>query len=86
MKFSSCCWARADVEDLGKAFALAGGEEGEDINESTPQKNIVEGMRFLLARINLYQRDRIKVGISVIMIKRNYLELILFWLRKKIEL
>ncbi|XP_030121005.4 serine/threonine-protein kinase ULK4 isoform X2 [Taeniopygia guttata] len=43
LKFSSFCWARADVEDLGKAFALAGGEEDDDINESTPQKNIVEG-------------------------------------------
>ncbi|XP_053830373.1 serine/threonine-protein kinase ULK4 isoform X2 [Vidua macroura] len=46
LKFSSFCWARADGEDLEKVFALAGGEEGEDINENTPQryfKNIVQG-------------------------------------------
>ncbi|XP_037982766.1 serine/threonine-protein kinase ULK4 isoform X1 [Motacilla alba alba] len=46
LKFSSFCWARADGEDLEKVFALAGAEEGEDINESPPQryfKNIVQG-------------------------------------------
>ncbi|NXB87234.1 ULK4 kinase, partial [Vidua chalybeata] len=46
LKFSSFCWARADGEDLEKVFALAGGEEGEDINENAPQryfKNIVQG-------------------------------------------
>ncbi|TRZ25045.1 hypothetical protein HGM15179_002062 [Zosterops borbonicus] len=47
LKFSSFCWARADGEDLGKIFALAGAEEGEDINESTLQrysKNTVQGL------------------------------------------
>ncbi|XP_039925056.1 serine/threonine-protein kinase ULK4 isoform X1 [Hirundo rustica] len=46
LKFSSFCWARADGEDLEKVFALAGAEEGEDINESTLQrysKNTVQG-------------------------------------------
>ncbi|XP_066049009.1 serine/threonine-protein kinase ULK4 isoform X3 [Chamaea fasciata] len=47
LKFSSFCWARADGEDLEKVFALAGAEEGEDINESTLQrysKNTVQGL------------------------------------------
>lgn len=85
MKFSSFCWARADGDNFERVFGLAGAEEGEDINESIPQrhfKNTVQGMRFLLDRINLYQRDRMKVGISVILIKKNDLELILFCLRK----
>ncbi|NXR81557.1 ULK4 kinase, partial [Pycnonotus jocosus] len=46
LKFSSFCWARADGEDLEKVFALAGAEEGEDINESTLQrysKSTVQG-------------------------------------------
>ncbi|XP_071285691.1 serine/threonine-protein kinase ULK4 isoform X3 [Agelaius tricolor] len=46
LKFSSFCRARADGEDLEKVFALAGAEEGEDINENTVQiyfKNIVQG-------------------------------------------
>ncbi|NXC84020.1 ULK4 kinase, partial [Cercotrichas coryphoeus] len=46
LKFSSFCWARADGEDLEKVFGLAGAEEGEDINESIPQryfKNTVQG-------------------------------------------
>lgn len=88
MKFSSFCRARADGEDLEKVFVLAGAEEGEDINENTVQiyfKDIVQGMRFLLARMNLHQRDRMEVGIPVIMIKRNDLELILFCLRKKLR-
>uniref|UniRef100_A0A803WAM0 Unc-51 like kinase 4 n=1 Tax=Ficedula albicollis TaxID=59894 RepID=A0A803WAM0_FICAL len=38
LKFSSFCWARADGEDLEKVFGLAGAEEGEDINESNPQR------------------------------------------------
>uniref|UniRef100_A0A8C5IC14 Unc-51 like kinase 4 n=1 Tax=Junco hyemalis TaxID=40217 RepID=A0A8C5IC14_JUNHY len=46
LKFSSFCRARADGEDLEKVFALAGAEEGEDINENTVQtyfKSIVQG-------------------------------------------
>ncbi|NXD35789.1 ULK4 kinase, partial [Copsychus sechellarum] len=46
LKFSSFCWARADGEDLEKVFGSAGAEEGEDINESIPQryfKNTVQG-------------------------------------------
>ncbi|NXB28233.1 ULK4 kinase, partial [Eulacestoma nigropectus] len=46
LKFSSFCWAKADGEDLEEVFALAGTEEGEDTNESTPQRhfrNIVRG-------------------------------------------
>lgn len=53
MKFSSFCRARAEGEDLEKVFALAGAEEGEDINESTLKKylnDIVQGMKFLLAK------------------------------------
>uniref|UniRef100_A0A8C9MFB4 Unc-51 like kinase 4 n=1 Tax=Serinus canaria TaxID=9135 RepID=A0A8C9MFB4_SERCA len=46
LKFSSFCRARAEGEDLEKVFALAGAEEGEDINESTLKKylkDIVQG-------------------------------------------
>ncbi|XP_019141186.3 serine/threonine-protein kinase ULK4 isoform X1 [Corvus cornix cornix] len=46
LKFSSFCLAKADGEDLEEVFASAGAEEGEDINESTPQgrfTNIVQG-------------------------------------------
>lgn len=85
MKFSSFCWAKAEGEDLEEVFASAGAEEGEDTTESTPQrhfKNIVRGMSFLLARIILHRRNRMKVGKSMIMIKKNDLELILFCLRK----
>lgn len=85
LKFSSFCGAKADGENLEEVFTLAGTEEGEDINESTLQKHlksVVQGMRFLLARFDLHQRDRMKVGISMIMIKKNDLELILFCLRK----
>ncbi|XP_064273204.1 serine/threonine-protein kinase ULK4 isoform X8 [Passer domesticus] len=46
LKFSSFCRARADGEDLEKVFALAGAEEGEDINENSLQryfKNMDQG-------------------------------------------
>uniref|UniRef100_A0A8C3UV32 Unc-51 like kinase 4 n=1 Tax=Catharus ustulatus TaxID=91951 RepID=A0A8C3UV32_CATUS len=47
LKFSSFCWARADGDNLERVFGLAGAEEGEDINESIPQrrfKNTVQGL------------------------------------------
>uniref|UniRef100_A0A8C0URU7 Unc-51 like kinase 4 n=1 Tax=Cyanistes caeruleus TaxID=156563 RepID=A0A8C0URU7_CYACU len=52
LKFGSFCWARADGEDSKKDFALAGAEEDENINESTPQryfKNTVQGFPFYTA-------------------------------------
>lgn len=55
-----------DGENLEEFFALVGSEEGEgDVSESTPQrylKNRFRGMIFLLAKINFYQRGRMKVG------------------------
>ncbi|NXQ43849.1 ULK4 kinase, partial [Catharus fuscescens] len=47
LKFSSFCWARADGDNLERVFGLAGAEEGEDFNESIPQrrfKNTVQGL------------------------------------------
>ncbi|KAM7072224.1 serine/threonine-protein kinase ULK4 isoform 1-T7 [Acridotheres tristis] len=52
LKFGSFCWARADGEDLEKVFDLAAAEEGEDINESIPQryfKNTVQDFSFYTA-------------------------------------
>jgi len=60
--------AKADGENLEEFFALVRSEEGEDVSENTPQrylKNRFRGMIFLLAKMNLYQRDRLKVGKSL---------------------
>ncbi|NXU39941.1 ULK4 kinase, partial [Drymodes brunneopygia] len=52
LKFSSFCWAKAGGENLEEVFALAGTEEGEDINESGLQKylkNVVQGFSLYTA-------------------------------------
>lgn len=61
--------AKVDGENLEEIFALVGSEEAEgDVSESTPQRYLKKrfrGMIFLLPKINLHQRDRMKVGKSL---------------------
>lgn len=57
--------AKKDGENLEEFFSLVGSEEGErDVGESIPQRHLqsrFRGMIFLVAKINFYQRDRMKV-------------------------
>ncbi|KAK2517491.1 hypothetical protein Q9233_013083, partial [Columba guinea] len=60
LKFSNFCLAKKDGENLEEFFSLVGSEEGESIPQGHLQSRF-RGIIFLLAKINFYQRDRMKV-------------------------